>query len=224
VLSAVGVLFERLAIRPARNQSMTVLLVITLGVSLFLRGAAEVIWGRDPMSLPSFSGDQPLPVGGVAIQPQSLWILGGLLVTGVVLWLFLERTVIGKAMLASAENQAAARMIGIDTQAMSRLGFALSAAVGALAGILVAPSTFITYNGGTLIGLKGFVAATILGMGSLPGAIAGGLMLGVLEALSAGFVSSQYKDATAFVVLIVALLLRSGLDKREVLRQAAART
>jgi branched-chain amino acid transport system permease protein len=220
-VAVVGVLFERLAIQPARGQSMTVLLVVTLGVSIFLRGVAVLVWGKDPMSLPSFSGDQPIQAGGLAILPQSLWIMGGMLVTAGALWYFFERTLLGKAMLAAAENRAAAEMIGIDALAVSRLGFGLSAAVGALAGLLVAPSTFITYDGGTIIGLKGFVAATIVGMGSIPGAIVGGVALGLLEALAAGFLSSQFKDATAFVVLIVVLLVRSGLDKRETLTQGA---
>jgi branched-chain amino acid transport system permease protein len=219
VVALLGVLFERTAIRPARSQTMTVLLVITLGVSIMLRGVASVLWGKDPMSLPSFSGDQPLSTAGLAILPQSLWIVGGLILIAAALWYFFERTVRGKAMLAAAENRSAAQMIGIDVLAMSRLGFGLSTAVGAAAGVLVAPSTFITYDGGTMIGLKGFVAATIVGMGSIPGALVGGLLLGLLEALAAGYVSSQFKDVTAFVVLILVLLVRSGLDKRETLTQ-----
>ena len=222
VLACVGMAFERLAIRPARSQSMTTLLVITLGASVLMRGVAQVVWGKEPMSLPSFSGDQPLNLLGASLLPQSVWIVGGLLLSGIGLWVYLERSLAGKAMLAAAENQAAAEMIGIDALAMRRIGFALSAALGALAGVLVAPNTYITYDGGTIIGLKGFVAATLLGMGSLPGAIVGGLLLGLLEA-GAATVSSQFRDASAFVVLIVALLVRSGLDKRQSLADAADR-
>ncbi len=217
-----GILFERMAIRPARSQTMTVLLVITLGTSILLRGLAQVLWGKDPMSLPAFSGNDPLLFLDLAILPQALWVMGGILITAIGLWVFFERTLVGKAMVAAAENRAAAEMIGINVVGMSRLAFGLSAVVGALAGVLVAPITFVSYDGGTMIGLKGFVAATIGGMGSIPGAIAGGLFLGVLEAVIAGYLSSLFKDATAFIVLIVVLLLRAGLDKRATLAQAGS--
>lgn len=223
VVSALGIIFERLAIRPARSQTMTVLLVITLGTSILLRGVAMVIWGKDPMSLPSFSGDEPLKLWELSIMPQHLWVMGGILVTSAALWYFFEKTILGKAMLAAAENRAAAQMIGIDVITINRLAFGLSAAVGALAGILVAPITYITYDGGTMIGLKGFVAATIGGMGGIPGAVVGGLLLGILESLAAGYLSSLFKDSTAFVILIIFLLLRSGMDKRSTLAQGEGR-
>ncbi len=219
-VTALGLVFEQTAIRPARSQTMTVLLVITLGTSILLRGIAQVVWGKDPMSLPAFSGTDPLLIWELAVLPQALWVMGGILVVALALWLFFERTLVGKAMLAAAENRAAAEMIGINVIAMSRLAFGLSAAVGALAGVLVAPITFVSYDGGTMIGLKGFVAATIGGMGRIPGAIAGGLFLGVLEAVIAGYLSSLYKDVTAFIVLIIVLVLRAGLDKRTTLVQA----
>lgn len=222
-VSLLGILFERMAIRPARNQTVTVLLVITLGTSILLRGVAMVIWGKDPMSLPSFSGDQPIAFYGLFIMPQHLWVLGGIAVTATALWFFFDRTMLGKAMMAAAENRAASQMIGIDVVAVNRLAFGLSAAVGAMAGILVAPITYITYDGGTMVGLKGFVAAIIGVMGSIPGGIIGGLLLGVVEALAASYVSSLFKDATAFVILIVVLLLRSGLDKRTTLSQGLGR-
>lgn len=222
-VSLLGILFERMAIRPARNQTVTVLLVITLGTSILLRGVAMVIWGKDPMSLPSFSGDQPIGFYGLFIMPQHLWVLGGIAVTATALWFFFDRTMVGKAMMAAAENRAASQMIGIDVVAVNRLAFGLSAAVGAMAGILVAPITYITYDGGTMVGLKGFVAAIIGVMGSIPGGIIGGLLLGVVEALAASYVSSLFKDATAFVILILVLLLRSGLDKRSTLSQGLGR-
>lgn len=219
-VTVLGLLFERLAIRPARSRTMTVLLVITLGTSLLLRGIAQVAWGKDPMSLPAFSGTDPLLIGGVAILPQALWVMGGIAITALGLWSFFERTMVGKAMLAAAENGVAAEMVGIDVVAMSQLAFGLSATVGALAGVLIAPITFVSYDGGTMIGLKGFVAATVGGMGRIGGAIGGGLFLGVLEAVISGYVSSLFKDVTAFVVLIAVLLLRAGLDKRMTLVQA----
>jgi branched-chain amino acid transport system permease protein len=216
----VGMLFERLAIRPARGQPMTVLLVITLGTSTLLRGVAQVGWGKDPLSLPAFSGTEPLWVGPVALLPQALWVMGGIATTALALWYFFDHTVAGKAMLAAAENPLAAEMIGIDVVATGRLAFGLSAVVGALAGVLVAPITFVSYDGGTMMGLKGFVAATLGGMGSIPGAIGGGLCLGVLEALIAGYLSSLYRDVTSFVVLTAVLVVRAGVDRRTTLLQA----
>ncbi|HEX6990160.1 MAG TPA: branched-chain amino acid ABC transporter permease [Bacillota bacterium] len=213
----IGLLFERLAVRPVRGSTLTVLLVITLGTSILLKGAAMLIWGKEPMSLPSLSGNNPLQVAGLFIPPQGLWILGGIAVTGLILRLFFDRTLLGKAMVATAENPTAAGMTGINTIRLGRLAFGLSGAIGGLAGVLIAPLTFISYDGGTLIGLKGFVAAALGGMYSIPGAVAGGLLLGALEALGAGYVSSIFKDVTAFVVLIVLLVVRSGLDKRKTL-------
>lgn len=220
VVALMGLVFERMAIRPARSQTMTVLLVITLGTSILLRGLALVLWGNEPMSLPAFSGTDPLLFWNLAILPQALWVMSGIAVIAIGLWYFFERTLLGKAMLAAAENRAAAEMIGINVVATSRLAFGLSAGVAALAGVLVAPITFLSYDGGTMIGLKGFVAATIGRMGNITGAIAGGLFLGVLEALIAGYFSSLFKDVTAFIVLIVVLVLRAGLDKRTTLTQA----
>lgn len=213
-VAASGLVFERLAIRPMRGRPMIVVLVVTLGTSMLMRGAAMVLWGKDPMSLPSFSGDAPILVWGLAISPQGLWIVAGIGAIAAALWLFLERTLLGKALLAAAENPSAAQMVGINVNATSRLAVALSAGVGAVAGVLVAPVAFITYDGGTMIGLKAFIAATLGGMGSLLGAVAGGLFIGLLEAWAAGYVSSLFKDTTAFVVLIFVLVLRSGLDKR----------
>lgn len=220
-VAGAGVLFERWVIRTSRSQAMSVLLVITLGFSVLVKGVSMVIWGKDPMSLPSFTGDDPIAFGGLTIPPQTLWIFAAIVVISAFSWYFFERTLTGKALLAAAENRDAAEMIGIDVVLMRRLAFGLTALIGALAGALVAPTTFVSYDGGTMIGLKGFVAATVGGMGRLSGAVVGGLLLGLLEALSAGYINSMFKDVTAFIVLIVVLLVRSGLDKRSTLLQGA---
>jgi branched-chain amino acid transport system permease protein len=131
-----------------------------------------------------------------------------LLGTGVivaVLWAFLARTLTGKAMLATAANRLAAQLVGINTSAVVGLSFALSAAIGATGGILAAPITLTNYSVGTLLALKGFAAAMLGGMGNPLGAVAGGLLMGLLEAFGAGYLSSQYKDAVAFLVILAVL-------------------
>src|SRR5438128_1863078 len=147
-----------------------------------------------------------LGVGGATILPQSLVVLGGVVVIVVLLWAFIERTLIGKAMVATAANELAARLVGIDTRRIVGLSFAISAAIGAVAGILISPITLTSYDVGTLLALKGFAAAMLGGIGSAVGAVVGGLLLGLLEAFAAGYVSSQYKDAVAFLVILIVLL------------------
>jgi branched-chain amino acid transport system permease protein len=200
-----GLALYRFAIEPARGASAVVLIIITIGASIFLRGAAQVIFDKRFHSLPPWFGNEPIRVGGAAILPQSLVVLAGVLVIVVLLWAFIERTLIGKAIVATAANRLAARLVGIDTRRMTGLCFALSAAIGAIAGLLITPITLTSYDVGTLLALKGFAAAMLGGIGSAVGAVTGGLLLGLLEAFAAGYVSSQYKDAVAFLVILLVL-------------------
>jgi branched-chain amino acid transport system permease protein len=206
--TAVGLALYRFAIEPARGASAVSLIMITIGASIFLRGAAQVIFDKRYHSLPPLLGDTPIKFGGAAILPQSLVVLAGALVIVVLLWAFIERTLFGKAVLATAANKLAARLVGIDTRRTVGFSFAVSAAIGAIAGILITPITLTSYNIGTLLALKGFAAAMLGGIGSALGAVIGGLLLGLLEAFSAGYLSSQYKDAVAFIVILVVLFAR----------------
>lgn len=216
ITTLVGLLLDRAAIRPARNASIVVLIIITVGASIFIKGLASIIWGPDERPLPAFSGEAPIEVLGATIAPQSLWVLGATLVTAVAMWVIFEYTIVGKAMRACAINPHAAQLCGIELSKMISWSFGLAAAIGAVAGIVLAPITMAQYNVGTMLGLKGFCAAILGGLGNGLGGILGGLILGVLEALGAGLISSQYKDAIAFVVLIAVLLIRpSGLLGRE---------
>ncbi|MCK6450638.1 MAG: branched-chain amino acid ABC transporter permease [Alphaproteobacteria bacterium] len=209
---AVGVALERLAIAPARDASVVALIVITIGASIFLRGVAQVVWDRNFHTLAPFSGDEPIRVMGASFLPQSLWVLGVSLLAVLALAWFFGRTVLGKAVLATANNRLAAQLVGIETRAVMTLCFALSAFLGAMGGVLVTPITLTSYDAGVMLGLKGFCAAILGGMGSGVGAIVGGLVLGVAEAMGAGFVSSAYKDALAFVLILLVLCFRpSGL-------------
>jgi branched-chain amino acid transport system permease protein len=217
---AVGLLLYWLAIEPARGASAVTLIIITIGASILLRGAAQILFDKQFHKLPSFSGDTPVNLFGAAVQPQSFWVLGGTAVIVLLLYAFLERTVLGKAMLATAANRLAARLVGINTATVTALAFGGSAAIGAIAGILITPITLTSYDVGTLLALKGFAAAMLGGMGNPLGAVAGGLLLGLLEAFGAGYISSTYKDAFAFIVILVVLFaMPQGLFGRRVVER-----
>jgi len=201
----VGLALYRFAIAPAQGAGAVALIIITIGASIFLRGAAQVVFDKRFHSLPPWFGSEPIRVGGAAILPQSLVVLAGAVVVVVLLWAFIERTLVGKAIVATAANALAARLVGINTGRVVGLSFAISAAIGALAGILITPITLTSYDVGTLLALKGFAAAMLGGIGSAVGAVAGSLLLGLLEAFAAGYLSSQYKDAVAFLVILLVL-------------------
>ena len=206
----VALLLEKLAIEPARKASTVTLIIITIGASLLLRGLAQLVWDKRIHSLPAFSGDAPLQFMGATVLPQSLWVLGGAaLAVGALSWFF-GRTLFGKAMLATSYNPLAAQLVGINTRTVLFVSFGLAGMLGALAGVLIAPITFTSYDSGIMLGLKGFAAAMLGGLGSFNGAVLGGLLLGLAEALGAGFVSSAYKDVIAFVVLLAVLFFMPG--------------
>jgi branched-chain amino acid transport system permease protein len=215
VAVAVGLLLHRLAIEPARGASAVTLIIITIGASILLRGLAAVVFDKNFHSLPPFIGGGAWQVGGAALLPQSVVVLIGTGIIVVLLWLFMERTLIGKAMVAAAANRIAARLVGINISSVLALSFGLSAAIGAIGGILVTPITLTNYDVGTLLALKGFAAAMLGGMGNPLGAVVGGLIVGLLEAFGAGYVSSQYKDAIAFLVILgVLFAMPQGLFGR----------
>jgi branched-chain amino acid transport system permease protein len=201
----VGLALYRFAIEPARGASAVALIIITIGASIFLRGAAQLVFDKRFHSLPPLLGNEPIRLGGAAILPQSLVVLAGAAVIVVLLWQFIDRTLLGKAVIATAANRLAARLVGIDTRRIVGLSFGVSAAIGAVAGILITPITLTSYDVGTLLALKGFAAAMLGGIGSALGAVVGGLVLGMLEAFSAGYISSQYKDAVAFLLILIVL-------------------
>lgn len=214
VLAAVaaGLALERFAIEPARGASSVTLIIITIGASILLRGLATLVWDKKLHTLPSFSGDTPIQVGGATMLPQSLWVMGITLVIVVLLGWFFGRTLIGKAVLATSHNPVAAQLCGINVRFVLFLSFGLSAGLGAVAGILIAPITLTSWDVGVMLGLKGFAAAILGGLGSGVGAVVGGLVLGIAESMGAGYLSSAYKDAIAFVIILAVLFfMPSGL-------------
>ena len=213
--TCVGLLLEKLAVEPARGAPVVTLIIITIGASILLRGLAAIVWDKRIHPLPAFSGEAPIAVAGATLLPQTLWVLGATLITVAALWVFFNRTLTGKAILAVSHNRLAAQLMGISVRRVLLVSFGLSAALGALAGILIAPIAFTAWDVGVMLGLKGFAAAMLGGIGSGPGAIAGGLALGLVEALGAGYLSSAYKDVFAFVILLAALVfLPNGLAGR----------
>ena len=212
LVTLVGMLLDRLAIRPIRRPSVLTLIIATIAASILIKGAAMFIWGKDPYDLPAFSGRNPISFLGAVIQPQYLWVMGFLIITVIVLSIFFDRTIIGKAMSACADNADAASLVGINVKQMILLSFALSAGIGAVAGITVTPISLMEYDRGVMLAIKGFGAAILGGLGSFPGAILGGLIIGSIESFGAGLISSGYKDAFALLVLMAVLFFKpSGI-------------
>lgn len=211
----VGILLQRFAIAPARGASVVTTIIITIGASIFLRGVALVVWGKDIHPLEHFSGEVPIHIGNATLLPQNLWVMGGTAVMVLCVHYFFHHTMQGKAILACSYNRDAANLMGINVGLMMLVAYGLSALLGAMAGILVTPISFTSYDAGVMLGLKGFSAAILGGMGNPMGAVVGGLLLGLIESLAAGLISSGYKDAIGFIILLLVLFIRpSGLMGR----------
>ena len=207
-VALVGLVLERLALRPVRDHSPLTLIIITVGAAVLVKGVAMLLWGKEAYPLPPFSGNVPFHLGEATILPQNLWVLGLTVVLVAALEAFFRLTLVGKAMRACSYNPRAARLVGIAASRMVQLSFGVSAALGAGAGILIAPLTLGVYDMGTMLGLKGSPAAIIGGLGSLLGGVMRGVILGVAEALASGLISSGYRDAVAFLLLLIVLFVR----------------
>ncbi len=221
VVTLLSMAMEQVAIRPLLGKGVLAPIIATVGAAFVFETAAMLIWGRDAQALPPFTGDTPITIAGASLAPQTLWVLGLTLVIVVSLQLFYRRSLYGKAVRACAINPAAARLQGISYQRVVLFSFALSGAISAAAGVMITPISFMSYSSGSLLGLKGFAAAALGGMGNPVGAVVGGFALGLLEALGVGVVSAGYKDAIAFVILLLVLFLRPAglLGAKVVTRQ-----
>jgi branched-chain amino acid transport system permease protein len=204
----IGFLLYQLVIHPLRKASIFILLIATLNASFFLSSTSGLVFGSLPKSLPPFSKHQAIEILGISINVQSLWVLIATLLLLILLYLLSHRTYLGKAMEASSTDPLGADLSGISRNLMTFLAFGVSAGVGAIAGILITPIFYTSYNSGTLLGLKGFIAAILGGWGKHSGAILGGFVLGIAECLSIMFIPSGYKDAAAFTVLLLILYFR----------------
>lgn len=204
----VGIIVEKVALEPAMTSGVTALIIITIGVSIFLRGIVQILWGKDFHSIPSFSGKDPIYVLSAPVEPQVFWIIGVSLAMVFLLWLFFNHSKLGRAFRAVSDNMTAARIVGIEPKSILTLSFALAAIAGAVGGILITPLTLTSYDVGVMLGLKGFSAAILGGLGNPIGAFVGGSLLGLIETFAAGYLSSAYKDAVAIVIILVVIFFR----------------
>ena len=203
-----GLIVERLAIRPIRGADPLTAIITTLGVSIFLSNSAKFVWGTHPFHFPSVFGDKPMQLGNITLIPQNLWIIGIISILIICLYLFFFQTITGKVMRAVAQDRETASLMGISVNRMIAMIFGLSAIMGGLAGILLAPIIYVAADIGLALVLKAFIGAVIGGFGSLPGALIGGIVIGVSENLSAFYISSDYKDVISFAVLIGILIFK----------------
>ncbi len=210
LLNAVlGLVLERI-FRPLAHLDLMLMLLGTIGLGYVLDNLAIIIWGAEGFAVKSPLPNTPIVIGGVALLPQMLLLIAVSAVLMVGLNVFLSKAKIGKAMRAAASDRETASAMGIPVNTTNALVFAIGAGLAAAAGILAAPIVYVNPAMSGPVGLKGFAAFILGGAGSIPGAIAGGLVYGVLEAISAGFISSAYTKGIAFVVMIVVLMFRPG--------------
>jgi len=219
VAAAIGALFEVLAVKPISDGDPLRIIMVTIGGSVVLRQIALHVFGPDEVPLPAFTAGPSLKAFGAAVERQTLWIWLLTAIAVAALALLYRRTAFGKAMRATSIRRDAARLVGIDASGMVTASFALAAALGALAGLAVAPLTQTSFNVGAGIGVKGFAAAILGGLGNPVAAVGGGILLGLLESMTSGYINPLYKDAVALVVLLGVLFVRPqgllGGSKRE---------
>ncbi len=215
ITSLIGAAVYRLAVEPSRNANVATIIIITIGISILLRGVVELVLGKQDFILPGFFGNESFKLFGASLGWQNLVVLGGTALVVAFLKWFFDFTLIGKAMLATAQNRRAAELMGIDVRQILMLSFALSAAIGALAGALITPIALTRYDVGILLGMKGFAASILGGLGGPFGAVIGGLLLGIIEGLAGGYISSAYQDVVAFLLILLVLFIRpAGLFGR----------
>lgn len=210
VAVALGLLTDLLVVRPLwrRRATMFVAILATLAVQIVVERLALLVVGDAPLNLPPITAGGPIWLGPVALDPQIAWILAASLVLMTLLWLFFGRTAIGRAMRACAIDRDAASLLGIPVSALVACAFGLSAAIGALAGVLVTPTQFTAYNVGVPFAISGFIAAILGGFGNPFGAFLGGLMLGIVQALATVAFGAGTRNVFALGLLLLFLLLR----------------
>jgi branched-chain amino acid transport system permease protein len=198
ISTALGALVQRVLIKPIQNSGIGNLIVMTIAISLALRGSALLIWGKESHILKPFSSGAPIPVLGATLQPQVLWIIGITIIVLLMIWLFFEKTMMGIAMRACAENRLGASLMGISTEKAALLA--------------IAPLLFMQYGSGVMPMVKGFIAVSIGGLSSIVGSVVAGFLLGTVEAYTIGLISSKFSDTIVFSLLMVVLIFKpSGL-------------
>ncbi len=206
-----GVILERVVVRPIMNAPIFSIVIATIGASTVLRSAAGIIYGYDVLPLPTIFSKDPVRLGVLRFTPMDVGVIGSSLVIMLILYLFFKFTKTGTAMRATAQSQTAARLMGVSVSRIFSLTWAISAGIGGVAGVLIAPIIYLDPNLG-FIGVKAFAGAILGGFGSIPGAIVGGMLLGIIENLSGYFFNAGIKQVSTYVLLILVLVIRpSGL-------------
>lgn len=212
VVGVVGIISERLVIWPLRSPTALSITLVSIGLAIVTKSLVMLTLGKTPVGYPGFSGDRTVDLAGVIVPAQTFWIIGLTLLFLVAMHFFFERSILGKALRAAAADREAAAIVGIKVESTVLVSFGIAALAGALAGAIITPLTLASYDQGAMFGFKGFSAAMLGGIGNLPGAVVGGLALGLLEAFGSFYISSDFKDAIAFSVLLLVLFVRpSGL-------------
>ncbi len=213
VTSAFAALVGRVTFVPGLSRlTNSNMLMMSAGLLTLFEGLVLVVWGSQPYALPPFSGERPIAVAGLLLPTQGIWVMGVTFVIIVGLWYMLARTRLGQSLRACAENPTAARLVGVDVARMQLFSFVLAGAIGAVAGVVVGPAISLQFDTGRLLTISGFVAVAIGGIASFPGAIAGGLLLGLVGQLATAYVSSLFSNALALGLLLIVLIWRpSGL-------------
>ncbi|NTW27823.1 MAG: branched-chain amino acid ABC transporter permease [Coriobacteriia bacterium] len=201
-------LFEVLAIRPVGSGDPLRIIMVTIGGSVLIRQLSLHVFGPNELTLPAFSDGASVSIFGAVVERQVIWIWAITAVAVAALVLLYGKTSFGLGMRSTALNADAARLVGIDTRTMGTASFALAAALGAVAGLAVAPLTQTAFDVGAVMSVKGFAAAILGGLGNPMAAVGGGLVIGVLESLTAGYINPLYKDGVAFIVLLGVLFIR----------------
>lgn len=208
VVGFIGLLMERLTINPLKNADLLLMIMITVAVSIVFRGLLMYKFGKDPYNYPPFTQGEPIVIFGAVIQQQVLWVLGITFACIGLIFLFFNKTMIGKAMSACAVNPTAAKLVGINVSRMIMLSFIMSAILGAIGGIAITPISLMEYDKGPSLAVKGFCAAIMGGLGNGMGAVVGGFIIGILESLTAGYIHSGFKDAIALIILLAILFFK----------------
>jgi branched-chain amino acid transport system permease protein len=203
-----GIVFQRIAYYPLRNRTFLPVIIATIGVSIFLKNGAQIVFGAEPFLMARPTPSAVLNLHGVFVDPQYIVIIVATLALLAFQYFFFEKTSLGKKMQATAQDKEMARLLGIRVATMIAITFAYSSILGAAAGLLVGPIFYVTKEMGAMLGLKAFCSTIVGGFGSVPGAILGGLFLGVVEVFASYYISSAYRDAFAFILLILVLLFR----------------
>jgi branched-chain amino acid transport system permease protein len=223
-----GAIVALFVLIPLRKASVVALIIITVGASIMFRGLAQLFWGETAIPVAPFTGvmkdgiveDRTFRLLGAVVQAQELWVIGVTVLLVLGMHLFFKYTLVGQAMRACSKNPIGAKLVGISVRRTIVLSFVMAAALGAVAGVTVSPVFYAKCNMGTALGLKGFCAAVLGGLGNFGGGVFAGVILGVVESLAGGLLWSDYREAIAFVILLVILFIKPegliSLRKREV--------